>query len=200
MTQKEFIETFAKYVNKYKDNYGIKVSSPIIAQAILESGWGKSGLAKNANNYFGIKAGSSWKGPTITLETQEEYTKGKYTNIKAKFRKYKNMEEGIRGYFEFISNSRYSNLKGVTEPQTYLKNIKKDGYATSSKYVTNLMNVITKNNLTKYDKVKTTDLTKVAKDVIAGKYGNGKDRKQNLQLKGYSYKEVQSIVNKLLKG
>ena len=200
MTQKEFIETVAKYVNKYKDNYGIKVSSPIIAQAILESGWGKSGLAKNANNYFGIKAGSSWKGSTITLETQEEYTKGKYTTIKAKFRKYKNMEEGIRGYFEFISNSRYCNLKGVTDPKIYLENIKKDGYATSSKYVTNLISVITKNNLTKYDKDKTTDLTKVAKDVIAGKYGNGKDRKQNLQLKGYSYKEVQSIVNKLLKG
>lgn len=199
MTQKEFIEIFAKYVNKYKDNYGIKVSSPIIAQAILESGWGKSGLAKNANNYFGIKAGSSWKGSTITLETQEEYNKGKYTTIKAKFRKYKNMEEGIRGYFEFISTSRYANLKGVTEPKKYLENIKKDGYATSSKYVTNLMNVINKNNLTKYDKVKTTDLTKVAKDVIAGKYGNGKDRKQNLQLNGYSYKEVQSIVNKLLK-
>lgn len=65
--------------------------------------------------------------------------------------KFSNMESGVQGYFDFINILNYSNLKGITDPKTYLENIKKDGYATSINYVQNLMNVITKYNLTQYD-------------------------------------------------
>ena len=62
------------------------------------------------------------------------------------------MEDGVIGYFDFTNISTYSNLKGVTDPRQYLENIKADGYATSLKYVDNLMAVIEKYDLTRYDK------------------------------------------------
>lgn len=57
----------------------------------------------------------------------------------------------MKGCFEFTNIQNYANLKGVTDPKTYLQNIKADGYATSLKYVDNLMAVIQTWNLTKYD-------------------------------------------------
>jgi len=53
------------------------------------------------------------------------------------------MESGVQGYFDFINNANHSNLKGVTNPKTYLETIKKYGYATRLKYVDNLLSVIT---------------------------------------------------------
>ena len=56
MNQLEFISIIAVYIKKYAPKYGIKVVAPIIAQAILESGYGTSELATNAHNYFGLKS------------------------------------------------------------------------------------------------------------------------------------------------
>lgn len=154
-TFNEIIEQIATYVNKYREQYGIKVASPIIAQAILESGIKANGsmssLASKYNNYFGMKCGSAWQGKSVNLKTKEEYTVGTLTSISANFRVYDTMEEGIEGYFKFISAKRYANLKGVSDPYQYLVNIKADGYATSSAYVDNVYNVIKKYDLTKYD-------------------------------------------------
>lgn len=152
MTNQEFIEQVAKFVKKYAAQYGIKVHSPIIAQAILESGWGNSKLAARYYNYFGLKCGTKWTGKSVNMTTQEEYTVGTLTTIKDNFRVYDSMEEGIKGYFEFIQLARYQNLKGITNPKKYLETIKADGYATSSTYVTNNMKLIEQYNLTKYDK------------------------------------------------
>ena len=60
MTNQEFIDQIAVYVKKYAAIFGICVHSPIIAQAILESGWGKSKLAATYHNYFGLKCGTKW--------------------------------------------------------------------------------------------------------------------------------------------
>ncbi len=152
MTNQEFIEQVAKFVQKYAAQYGIKVHSPIIAQAILESGWGNSKLAARYHNYFGLKCGTKWTGKSVNMTTQEEYTVGTLTTIKDNFRVYDSMEEGIRGYFEFIQLARYQNLKGITNPKKYLETIKADGYATSSTYVTNNTKLIEQYDLTKYDK------------------------------------------------
>lgn len=152
MTNQEFIEQVAKFVQKYAAQYGIKVHSPIIAQAILESGWGNSKLAARYHNYFGLKCGTKWTGKSVNMTTQEEYTVGTLTTIKDNFRVYDSMEEGVKGYFEFIQLARYQNLKGITNPKKYLETIKADGYATSSTYVTNNMKLIEQYNLTKYDK------------------------------------------------
>ena len=151
MTNQEFIEKIAGYVQKYAKAYGILVHSPIIAQAILESGWGKSKLASTYFNYFGLKCGTKWTGKSVNMTTQEEYTAGTLTTIKDNFRVYDSMEEGVKGYFEFIQLSRYQNLKGITDPKTYLETIKADGYATSSAYVVNTYALVTQYNLTQYD-------------------------------------------------
>ena len=210
MTHSEFIEQFAAYVKKYAWAYGIAVHSPIIAQAILESGWGKSGLASNYHNYFGLKCGSSWKGKSVNMATKEEYKVGTLTNIRDNFRVYDSMEAGVKGYFDFINTSRYANLKGVKSPEEYVRRIKADGYATSSKYVDNIMRVIRDNKLTRFDGNGDGDMKKdeltgevlsgkeiidiLAKRVINGDYGNGDDRKDML---GELYPIVQKRVNEL---
>ena len=66
MDKQEFIKKIAGYVKKYASAYGIAVHSPIIAQAILESGWGESRLAAVYHNYFGLKCGTKWKGKSVT--------------------------------------------------------------------------------------------------------------------------------------
>lgn len=149
--KQKFVDDIAKCVKKYAGSYGIKVHSPIIAQAILESGWGKSKLAADYHNYFGMKCGTKWTGPSVNMTTQEEYAAGTLTTIKDNFRVYDNMEDGVKGYFEFIQLSRYENLKGITDPQKYIETIKNDGYATSSTYVDSLMQIIKLYNLTAYD-------------------------------------------------
>lgn len=210
MTNNEFIEQIAKCVKKYAYVYGIEVHSPIIAQAILESGWGKSGLASKYHNYFGLKCGSSWKGKSVNMATKEEYKVGTLTNIRDNFRVYDSMEAGVKGYFDFINTSRYANLKGVKNPEEYVRRIKADGYATSSKYVDNVMRVIRDNKLTRFDdkageNMKKEELTGkvlsgkeiidiLAKRVIDGDYGVGVDRKKKL---GELYPIVQKRVNEL---
>ena len=210
MTNSEFIEKIADCVEKYAYLYGIEVHSPIIAQAILESGWGKSGLASKYHNYFGLKCGSSWKGKSVNMTTKEEYKVGTLTNIRDNFRVYDSMEAGVKGYFEFINTKRYANLKGVTSPEEYVKRIKADGYATSSTYVDNIMRVIRDNKLTRFDGNGDGDLKKdeltgkvlsgkeiidiLARRVIDGDYGAGADRKKKL---GDLYPIVQKRVNEL---
>ena len=210
MTNNEFVEQIAACVKKYAWAYGIAVHSPIIAQAILESGWGKSGLASKYHNYFGLKCGSSWKGKSVNMATKEEYKVGTLTNIRDNFRVYDSMEEGVKGYFDFINTSRYANLKGVKSPEEYVRLIKADGYATSSKYADNIMRVIRDNKLTRFDGNGDGDMKKdeltgkvlsgkeiidiLAKRVIDGDYGIGADRKKKL---GDLYPIVQKRVNEL---
>ncbi len=167
MKKQTFIKEIAGYVQKYAAKYGIAVHSPIIAQAILESGWGESKLAAVYHNYFGLKCGSKWTGKSVNLSTMEEYKPGTLTQIKDNFRVFDSMEEGVKGYFEFIQLSRYKNLKGITDPETYLETIKADGYATSSKYVSNAMRIVTQNNLQQYDKKGAGNMAKLASAVIA---------------------------------
>ena len=152
MTKQEFISRIAGCVNKYAGAYGILVHSPVIAQAILESGWGESVLAEKYHNYFGLKCGTGWKGASVNLTTKEEYTPGTQTSISDNSRVYSSMEEGVKGYFEFLQLARYQNLKGITDPKQYLETIRADGYATSSSYVKNCMALISQYGLTEYDK------------------------------------------------
>lgn len=154
MTKEEFIEKIAALIIRHAPTYGIAVHSPIIAQAILESAYGTSELAKNANNYFGLK----WRKGRCPSATgiykkvgSEQNPDGSYISEPMEWCRFPDMESGVKGYFEFTNIQSYANLKGVTDPKTYLQNIKADGYATSLKYVDNLMAVIQTWNLTKYD-------------------------------------------------
>lgn len=136
------------------------------AQFILESGYGKSELAQNANNCFGMKcslSGNTWSGSTwdgtskYIKETKEEYTSGTLTTITAEFRKYPSVEKSIADHSAYLlgamngSKKRYEGLAGCTDYKKVAQLIKDGGYATSSTYVSKLCSNIERFNLTQYD-------------------------------------------------
>lgn len=153
MTSKveEFINTIAPLIVSEGKKRGYSVFSTVIAQAIIESNSGKSILGYKYHNYFGMKCGSRWKGKSVNLKTKEEYTVGTLTTIKDNFRVYDSMEEGVKGYYDFISTKRYANLKESKTYEDYAEKLKADGYATSSKYVNTLCTTVVAHNLIKYD-------------------------------------------------
>ena len=161
MTNEQFIKEIAKYVQKYAPEFGIKVCSPIIAQACLESQYGNSELGVKAMNFFGLKYRPNRCPSACGIyykDGAEQNADGTYTNSAMQWMKFPNMEMGVKGYFEFINISNYKSLKGITDPFLYLQEIKNCGYATSLKYVENVSNVIRKWNLQKYDLVDSTNV------------------------------------------
>lgn len=152
-----------------------------MAQFILESGYGSSELAQNANNVFGMKkslsgntwSGSTWDGKSIyTKKTQEEYKQGEMTTITAEFRKYPCVEDSIADHGAYLlgamngSKQRYAGLKNCKDYKKTVQIIKDGGYATSSTYVQNLCNIIEKWNLTQYNADATTDASPSNPDTV----------------------------------
>lgn len=197
---KEFINKIAPIIQAEAKKRGYLVCSPIIAQACIESNFGQSVLSAKYHNYFGMKCGSSWKGLSVNMRTKEEYN-SQLVSIRDNFRAYNSLEEGVAGYFQFISTKRYSNLKTASTPEEYLKRIKSDGYATSSSYVNTNMNCIRKYDLDRWDwptqELKSID--EIALEVIEGKWGTGATRKQRLRAAGYNASIVQARVNEILR-
>lgn len=149
-SQKEFIESIGAAAVRYYPQYKI-LPSLTIAQAILESGWGKSGLAAY-HNYFGMKHVEGCGTSYVVKSTQEQLPDGKYITIDARFRAYRTREEGIKGYYDFLQYPRYQNLAGVTDYVTAANLIREDGWATSLSYSQNLQRLIVQYCLTDYDK------------------------------------------------
>ena len=126
-----------------------------IAQACLESAYGTSELAVQANNLFGIKQGSGWKGAVYSKATKE-WDGSKYITITAPFRKYDTMVACVEDYIAKLTGmERYKNLVGCTDIATACKYIREDGWATSPTYTENLLKVVDKFNLTQYDATNT---------------------------------------------
>ena len=151
----EFIESIEQqaYINYKK--YGI-LPSITIGQAILESGWGKSQLAMEHNNLFGIKADSRWNGDIATMTTNENYS----DVIEASFRKYDSKAESIEDHGLFLyENERYT-VNGVFIAKDYRSQalaLQSAGYSTAKNeageliYADKLINIIKNYNLMLYD-------------------------------------------------
>lgn len=209
----QFVETIAPMIVAEGKKRGYSVFSTVIAQAVIESNYGQSKLSVGYNNFFGLKCGSRWKGKSVNMKTKEEYSVGTLTTIKDNFRAYDTVEEGVKGYYDFISTKRYSNLKTAVTPRQYAEILKADGYATSSSYVNTLMTCVNRLGLVKYDNaiseiiktnpedvvVKKDDLNIVVTEVIMGLWGNGTERKIRLTNAGYDYNTVQKEVNRRLR-
>ena len=127
--------------------------SVLIAQAALESNWGKSQLASKYNNYFGIKAASNWTGKTVNLKTGEVFG-GQNVTINSDFRVYDSLIESVRDRNRFLSTTRYATVRHAATPYEQVQAIKNSGYATALNYVSALMSIITANHLTKFDDLK----------------------------------------------
>lgn len=126
-------------------------ASITLAQGILESGSGNSSLAKKANNHFGIKCHSDWKGKTYY---QDDDAKDEC------FRSYKKAEDSYRDHSLFLTeHSRYAflfDLK-ITDYKGWARGLKSAGYATNPKYPQLLINLIESYNLTQYDELVVND-------------------------------------------
>lgn len=155
--QSSFINKMYPIIQQVCKERGWGIPSAILAQAICESNWGKSSLSASHFNYFGMKKGSS-NVPYVEYKTKEQNKDGSYVTVTAKFRKYNNMLEGIRGYFDFIETyKRYVPVMMATTSDGYIEQLKACGWATSLSYVNTLKNIRNTYNLTKYDTMTVND-------------------------------------------
>lgn len=134
------------------------------SQAALESGWGKSGLSTKANNYFGMKAGSSWQGDTITMPTKEQAADGSWYTENARFRKYGSMEEGMADKSAMMAR----NWPGAMQAQNWdqamagLQNGRHGAYATDQNYAGKLASINAKINPGSIDPASMPSMTAAA--------------------------------------
>jgi LysM repeat protein len=132
---------YQQYIDLYSDmaidqmrRYKIPASITM-AQAILESGAGRSYLATKANNHFGIKVSSGWNGGYVTRDDDRK---------NERFRKYKNVEDSYEDHSKFLLKDRYKRLFDL-DPLDYkgwARGLKACGYATLPTYANRLIDII----------------------------------------------------------
>jgi len=146
--------TGSDYMTKYKDDaihemdiYDVPASITL-GQGMIESNYGNSELAKQANNHFGIKCHEDWTGETFTMNDDQP---------NECFRKYTTVEESFADHSQFLKNrDRYQflfDLK-ITDYKAWAQGLKDAGYATDPTYADRLIQVIEQYKLYQYDKLK----------------------------------------------
>lgn len=148
-TTKERVEAYlADYsewavVEMYRSGVPASIT---LAQGLLESGFGRSTLAREANNHFGIKCHSDWKGEHVNMDDD---LKGEC------FRKYPSALDSFRDHSDFLRyKPRYASLFDyeITDYKSWAYGLKKAGYATDPSYAQKLINLIETYNLGRFDK------------------------------------------------
>ena len=194
-----FIKTVGTLArNEYLSRNVWILPSVCIAQGALESGWNL-----NAKTLFGIKG----KGFTATTS---EYYNGNKVTIEASFRAYPNIASSVVGYYDFLRDTpRYAKALNNSDYRDAVDKLihTLDGapYATDPNYISKVISIIEKYNLTEWDKREVQpqpqrkSIDEVAREVIAGQWGNGQDRVNRLTEAGYDYSAVQARVNELLR-
>ena len=132
------------------DDMGGFFPSVLIAQAAIESNWGRSTLSAKHNNFFGIKAGKSWKGKTVNMRTGEVFD-GRNVTITSNFRVYDSLADSIRDRNRLLRTARYKTVEPAATPKAQAQAIKDSGYCTATNYVESIMATIAANKLTMYD-------------------------------------------------
>lgn len=127
-TQQKFIQSLERPAIENYHEYGI-LPSVTIAQAILESNWGKSQLSQDYNNLFGIKA-HNWKGATASLDTKEHYNQ----KVKSSFRVYDTLTASVKDHGLFLNENPRYKKHGVFSSNTYMEQamaLQEAGYSTA---------------------------------------------------------------------
>jgi flagellum-specific peptidoglycan hydrolase FlgJ len=127
-------------------------ASITIAQAILESGWGKSSLAVKANNFFGIKAAP---GCDFIEMPTTEYINGERVTVQAAFARYASVEDCFKAHARLLSAApRYVPCVAVKDqPEAFARQLQACGYSTSPTYAAMLIALMKQFDLTQYDLV-----------------------------------------------
>lgn len=145
----EFISTLAPHARQSNRRLGIPASISL-AQAILESGWGRSQLAQKAKNLFGIKAGRSWTGPVIELPTKE-FRNGQWVTEVARWRVYESYTEAFIDHGRLFYNGLYdAALPHRSQAKEFLQRIA-PVYATDPRYAEKVWNLVTTYKLHAFD-------------------------------------------------
>lgn len=179
-TQSNFLNVATPYAVQAAKYYGI-YPSVMLSQAIVESGWGQSTLATQANNLFGMKG--SFNGNSYTVSTREEDSNGNSYYINAAFRAYPSwsasfadnglkLRTGTSDKPTRYSGTWLENCNSYTDSTQGLVN---GGYATSHSYATNLNSCIATNNLTKYDPKISTAIKTVTASQSSATYDSPAD-------------------------
>ena len=139
------------YVEQYKDvamekmkQYKIPASITL-AQGIFESACGKSRLATEGNNHFGIKCHTDWVGDTILIDDDE---------LQECFRKYDSVAASYTDHSLFLTTrKRYANLFAldILDYPVWARTLKADGYATNPQYADRLISLIERFNIARLD-------------------------------------------------
>ncbi len=147
MDKNIFIERVARVAVENYDKYKI-LPSLVIAQAILESGWGEKAIE---NNIFGIKATSSWKG-RVAIRKTREWDGKKFITVEAKFKAYDSIEDSIMDYLNLVGRAkRYERVKGAGDYKEAARLVYEAGYATDPQYANKLIDIIEARKLYQYD-------------------------------------------------
>ena len=154
LTEEKFTQSIVDSLKGQKLNI---LPSVTIAQAILESNWGKSSLAREAKNLFGIKASKDWTGQVYKKQTKEQKATGEVYTITADFRKYGSYLESIKDHDKFFVSTpwRRENYRKVLEAKNYKTQalaLRECGYATDLNYGHKLIQLIERLGLQQYDK------------------------------------------------
>lgn len=142
MDRNEFFDMFSGAAKEQQKRYGIP-ASVTLAQMLLESGCGTSKLAREANNFFGIKQ-HNWKGEVTYADDDKKHEA---------FRKYDNITESIEDHSKFLMQKRYAKCRELspTDYEGWAKGLKAAGYATDPKYADSLIKLIKLYKLDRYD-------------------------------------------------
>ncbi len=166
--REQYIETFREIAVREMHRTGIPASIKL-AQGILESGDGRSDLATDANNHFGIKCGGNWTGETFFKE-DDDYVDGRL--IKSCFRVFANAEESYIAHSEFLldptKDFRYGPLFQLRQDdyRAWARGLRTAGYATNPQYDRILIRIIEENGLYRYDKMTLADLPPSAPPIV----------------------------------
>ncbi len=144
--QADFVSRHGEAARAAEAQTGIPAAF-MIAQAAHETGWGQREIrhadGSSANNFFGIKAGASWKGPVAEVTTTE-YVDGQARKVTAKFRAYASAAESFADYARLMKTSpRYTGLlANATSAQGFAQGLQAAGYATDPAYADKLTRTI----------------------------------------------------------
>ncbi len=145
--RREFVEQILPHARAAAIQLGVDERS-VIAQAALETGWGTAQPADasgGSNNYFGIKAGAGWHGPSVASDTTE-FTNGVAGSERATFRSYRNVAENMNDYVRLLTdNPRYASaLNTGSDVRAFGNALQRGGYATDPAYADKLVAVAAK--------------------------------------------------------
>lgn len=118
----------------------------LVAHSALESGWGKSEIRRADGaptyNVFGVKAGRSWQGPSVEVQTTE-YVDGVAQTVREKFRVYGSYGEAFQDYASLLrSNARFAGVLGQQDGTQFARSLQQGGYATDPGYADKLGRII----------------------------------------------------------